>query len=263
MEGFNKGVASSFQKVRSGFGSKTFQKDSIMTLVPCEIWRDIVKNTNVRSLNKLAQTCSKFNELVDYERKTDIRYALAYKREYQYSSAIKYLEYLEHDDMALYHLGHMYWIFVTNPNDDVFYRDRAFDCFLKAAEHGNESAEIICLYFNINYYKNYTSIVNLKSFVNNFANGFMHVHGLSTKGTDFNLAWNYFKASAGIDSDEYAQFIIGQAYLLGTQSVPKDIVLAEYWFTQSARQGYLRAVKELGKIMIERADSLKSKLKLE
>jgi TPR repeat protein len=57
--------------------------------------------------------------------------------------------------------------------------------------------------------------------------------------------------------------MIGQTYLLGTQSVPKDIVLAEYWFTQSARQGYLRAVKELGKIMIERADSLKSKLKLE
>jgi hypothetical protein len=98
MEESNKRAATSFQKVRSGFGTDTFRAGAIEAQVPCEIWRDIIKNTDIRSINKLAQTCSKF-------------------------------KCLEHNEMALYHLGHMYWTFVMDPNNDMDFKTKAYEYF--------------------------------------------------------------------------------------------------------------------------------------
>jgi TPR repeat protein len=134
---------------------------------------------------------------------------------------------------------------------------------LKAAEYGNESAEVICRYLEVVHDKNRNNIKpDRKPLSNNFANGFMHLHGERVTNdlvSNFALALKYFEASAKIDNDEYGQHMYG-LLLSGGWGVPKDIGLAEYWYTKSAAQGYSYALRQLGEILIQKADSLKLKL---
>lgn len=244
MEGSVKKVATTFQQIRKGF-SIAFRAD-IYALVPCDVWRDIVKNIDIRCVNKLAQTCTKFNKLVNYERATDIRYALAYKRERQLDVTIKYFELNQDDPLAMYHLGHIYWALICDDEHNPL-KEKAFTCFKKAADCGYEPAEAVVVFFRKFYYGSSEKLT--KHFSNNFAYAFTLWHDLDgIHGKDTNVTFKYFEASAIHDNDEYAQFILAQLYRSG-HGISRDIDMAIYWTMKSVEQGYIRAPKQLKQLM--------------
>lgn len=244
MEGSVKKVATTFQQIRKGF-SNAFRAD-IYALVPCDVWRDIIKNIDIRCVNKLAQTCTRFKKLVDYERATDIRYALAYKRERHLDATIKYFELNQDDPLAMYHLGHIYWAIIDDDEHNPL-KEKAFACFKKAADCGYEPAEVVAFFFQRFYYGRLEKLV--KCFSSNFAIAFTYWHGLDEiYGKKTNTAFEYFEASAIHDNDEYAQYILAQLYRNG-YGTSKDIDMAIYWTTKSLEQGYIRAQKQLHQLM--------------
>lgn len=67
-------------------------KDALFSLVPFEIWLDIISSTKLKIIFKVAQMCTGFKGLVDKYIKTNFRFALMCRQQLQMPMAKKCLE---------------------------------------------------------------------------------------------------------------------------------------------------------------------------
>lgn len=213
------------KSLRSRF-RECFKPGVPQSLVPLDIWKRILLNTDPQSLGGMAQTSKPFEEVVQKDiRVNNWELARRYRKEGQIRLALKCLKScVDHNHPeATFQLGYAYkhggWGVERNISLTLIYLN-------KAIELGNEHALVY------HYFLYGSDKLSTTKLTNAFALGVYHSRCLYDRVTGF----KYFEQSAK-QGDEFGQYFLCCAYLQG-DGTDKNTDRAVEWCIKSAEQGY-------------------------
>lgn len=211
----------------------------LFSIVPFEIWKDIVCYADAKSILKLSQTCWGFRALLEIVRDLYFEIALRYRREDQIPLALKCLQRCADcgNTLAMFHLGYACMDGGWGLKQDV---KQAAGWLKKAARGGNAAG----MAFFAHYLKDGCGVEKdmdqsavwaqkALSSNNSFAVGYCSRFGLRTS-PDMGKAFSLFEVSAK-EGDEFGQFWLGCCYM--SDEIGRNCGKSLYWFIKSAENG--------------------------